>query len=198
MDTSKQILVIPKFVFHVRTIARTKDSPGSMTTSAKTSIYTPTPRIRHPMRRYTIFMMYASGLTQEKRIMVRSIKYPNMMDTGIWRMCSNLKFFLRIINCSTIRKILKKMVKFPSVNGKLRLNTFGILYKKVCYFYFNLHKTVWHSNDNTVWKISIFCSIIKSHSVTATISNTIHIPKGTSHFRLIFILISSNIVPLTW
>ena len=83
MDTSKQILVVPKFVFHVRTIARTKDSPGSMTTSAKTSIYTPTPRIRHPMRRYTIFMMYASGLTQEKRIMVRSIKYPNMMDTGI-------------------------------------------------------------------------------------------------------------------
>ena len=57
MDTSKQILVVPKFVFHVRTIARTKDSPGSMTTSAKTSIYTPTPRIRHPMRRYTIFMM---------------------------------------------------------------------------------------------------------------------------------------------
>ena len=83
MDTSKQILVVPKFVFHVRTMARTKDSPGSITTSARTSIYTPTPRIRHPMSRYTIFMTYASGLTQEKRIMVRSIKYPNMMDTGI-------------------------------------------------------------------------------------------------------------------
>ena len=34
-----------------------------------------------------------------------------------------MEIFLRMINCSTIRKILKKMVKFPSVNGKLRLNT---------------------------------------------------------------------------
>ena len=51
IDTSKQIFVVPKFVFHVRTIARTKDSPGSMTTSASTSIYTPNPRIRHPISR---------------------------------------------------------------------------------------------------------------------------------------------------
>ena len=31
-----------------------------------------------------------------------------------------------MISCSTIRKMLKKIVKFPSVNGKLRLNTYGI------------------------------------------------------------------------
>ena len=37
IETSKQIFVIPKSVFHRNTIARTKDSPGSMTTSASTS-----------------------------------------------------------------------------------------------------------------------------------------------------------------
>lgn len=34
-----------------------------------------------------------------------------------------LKIFPQMISCSMIRKILKKIVKFPSVNGKLRLNT---------------------------------------------------------------------------
>jgi hypothetical protein len=37
IDESKTIFVVPKLVFHVCTIARTKDSPGSMTTSASTS-----------------------------------------------------------------------------------------------------------------------------------------------------------------
>ena len=37
IDISKIIFVVPKFVFQVCTIARTKDSPGSMTTSASTS-----------------------------------------------------------------------------------------------------------------------------------------------------------------
>ena len=37
-------------------------------------------------------------------------------------MCSSLKFFRRMISCRMISKILKKMVKFPSVNGKFRLN----------------------------------------------------------------------------
>lgn len=45
METSKQIFVVPKLVLHVRTIARTKDSPGNITTSASTSMYTPNPRI---------------------------------------------------------------------------------------------------------------------------------------------------------
>ena len=126
METSKQIFVVPKLVFHVRTIARTKDSPGSITTSASTSMYTPNPRIRHPIRRYTIFITYACGFTHANRSMVRSMKYPKIIDTGICRTCSSLKFLRRISNCSKIRNTLKKIVKFPSVNGKLKLNTYGI------------------------------------------------------------------------
>ena len=44
METSKQIFVVPKLVLHVRTIARTKDFPSNITTSASTSMYTPKPR----------------------------------------------------------------------------------------------------------------------------------------------------------
>ena len=48
------------------------------------------------------------------------------MDTGICKIFSSLKFFRKISICSKIRKILKKIVKLPSVNLKLRLNTYGI------------------------------------------------------------------------
>ena len=51
IDTSKQILVTPNSVCHVITMARTKDSPGSIATLASTSVYTPNPRIRHPISR---------------------------------------------------------------------------------------------------------------------------------------------------
>ena len=51
IDTSKQILVTPNSVCHVITMARTKDSPGSIATLASTSVYTPNPRIRHPINR---------------------------------------------------------------------------------------------------------------------------------------------------
>lgn len=126
METSKQIFVVPKLVLHVRTIAWTKDSPGNITTSASTSMYTPNPRIRHPIRRYTIFIMYVCGFTHVNRSMVRSMKYPKIMDIGICKTCSSLKFLRRISNCSKIKNTLKKIVKFPNVNGKLKLNTYGI------------------------------------------------------------------------
>ena len=48
------------------------------------------------------------------------------METGICNTCSSLKFLRRIKSCSKIRNILKNIVKFPSVNGKLRLSTYGI------------------------------------------------------------------------
>ena len=48
------------------------------------------------------------------------------MDTGICKIFSSLKFFRKISICSKIRKILKKIVKLPSVNLKLRLYTYGI------------------------------------------------------------------------
>ena len=51
IDTSKQIFVTPNSVCQVITMARTKDSPGSMATLARTSVYTPNPRIRHPISR---------------------------------------------------------------------------------------------------------------------------------------------------
>src|SRR5699024_1227705 len=50
-DTSKATFVVPNSVFHVEETARTKDSPGSMATFARTSVYTPNPRIRQPVRR---------------------------------------------------------------------------------------------------------------------------------------------------
>lgn len=43
------------------------------------------------------------------------------METGICKMFSNLKFFLRINICNNMRKTLNMIVKFPSVNGKFRL-----------------------------------------------------------------------------
>lgn len=104
-------------------MALTKDSPGSITTFAKTSIYTPIPRIKHPIKRYTICIMYIVGLTNPNKIMVKSIKYPNAIDTGICRICSNLKFFLKIINCRMINKILKIIVNCPNVSGKCKLKT---------------------------------------------------------------------------
>ena len=51
MDTSKQTLVVPKSVFQVMTMARTKDSPGSMATSPSTSRYTPKASTTQPMSR---------------------------------------------------------------------------------------------------------------------------------------------------
>ena len=48
------------------------------------------------------------------------------METGICRIFSSLKFFLKIRICNTISKILNTIVKFPNVNGKFRLNTYGI------------------------------------------------------------------------
>lgn len=51
MDTSKQTLVMPKSVFQVSTTARTKDSPGSMATSASTSRYTPKASTAQPTSR---------------------------------------------------------------------------------------------------------------------------------------------------
>ena len=54
------------------------------------------------------------------------MKYPKTIDTGICRTCSSLKFLRRISNCSKIRNTLKKIVKLPSVNGKLKLSTYGI------------------------------------------------------------------------
>ena len=53
MDTSKQTLVVPKSVFQVWVTARTKDSPGSMATSATTSRYTPKAKITQPISRAT-------------------------------------------------------------------------------------------------------------------------------------------------
>lgn len=47
-------------------------------------------------------------------------------DIGICKTCSSLKFYRRISNCSKIKNTLKKIVKFPNVNGKLKLNTYGI------------------------------------------------------------------------
>ena len=41
-------------------------------------------------------------------------------------MFSILKFFLKINTCNRMSRILKIMVKFPSVSGKLRLKTYGI------------------------------------------------------------------------
>ena len=71
-------------------------------------------------------MIYTCGFTHANRSIVRSIKYPKMMETGICNTCSSLKFLRRIKSCSKIRNILKNIVKFPSVNGKLRLSTYGI------------------------------------------------------------------------
>ena len=65
-------------------------------------------------------------MTQKNIYIVRSIKYPNAIETGICNIFSSLKFFLNIIICSTIRKILNIIVKLPSVSGKLRLRTYGI------------------------------------------------------------------------
>ena len=123
IETSKATFVTPNSVFQVDTIALTKDSPGSITTFAKTSIYTPKPSIKHPINRYTICIMYIVGLTNPNKIMVKSIKYPNAIDTGICRTCSNLKFFLKIINCRRINKILKIIVNCPNVSGKCKLKT---------------------------------------------------------------------------
>ena len=50
-DTSKATFVDPNSVFHVEDTARTNDSPGSIATSARTSVYTPNPRITHPISR---------------------------------------------------------------------------------------------------------------------------------------------------
>ena len=55
--------------------------------------------------------------TVERRERVRSIKYPNAIETGICNTFSILKFFRRINNCSNMRKILNMIVKFPRVNG---------------------------------------------------------------------------------
>ena len=49
--TSKATFVDPNSVFHVEDTARTNDSPGSIATSARTSVYTPNPRITHPISR---------------------------------------------------------------------------------------------------------------------------------------------------
>ena len=83
MDTSKQILVVPKFVFHVRTMARTKDSSRKhdnvrqdLHINACAKDHTPDEQI------YDFHDIYFR-IDPEKRIMVRSIKYPKMMDTGI-------------------------------------------------------------------------------------------------------------------
>lgn len=48
------------------------------------------------------------------------------MEPGICKMFSNLKFFLRINICNNMRKTLNMIVKFPSVNGKFRLKTYGM------------------------------------------------------------------------
>ena len=48
IDESNIILVVPKLVLQVITIALTNDSPGSITTSATTSMYTPNPSTRQP------------------------------------------------------------------------------------------------------------------------------------------------------
>ena len=50
-DTSKATFVEPNSVFHVEDTARTNDSPGSIATLARTSVYTPNPRITHPISR---------------------------------------------------------------------------------------------------------------------------------------------------
>lgn len=42
-DTSKATFVEPNSVFHVEETARTNDSPGSIATLARTSVYTPNP-----------------------------------------------------------------------------------------------------------------------------------------------------------
>ena len=52
-----------------------------------------------------------------------------MMETGICNTCSSLKFLRKIKSCMKIRNILKNIVKFPSVNGKLRLGTIMELMK---------------------------------------------------------------------
>ena len=49
LDELNIILVVPKLVFRVCTIARTNDSPGSITTSARISIYTPKPSTIQPI-----------------------------------------------------------------------------------------------------------------------------------------------------
>jgi hypothetical protein len=71
-------------------------------------------------------MIYLSGFTDDRSIMLKSIKYPNKTDTGICRICSNLKFFLRIMSCKTIRRILNPIVNSPSVGVNFRLSTYGM------------------------------------------------------------------------
>jgi hypothetical protein len=58
--------------------------------------------------------------------MLKSIKYPNKTDTGICRTCSSLKFFLRIMSCRSIKRMLNPMVNSPSVGENFRLSTYGI------------------------------------------------------------------------
>ena len=57
---------------------------------------------------------------------VKSIKYPNAIETGICKIYSALKFFLKIRTCNAIRKRLNIIVKLPSVKGKFKLSTQGI------------------------------------------------------------------------
>ena len=82
-DTSKQTLVIPNSNFHVDETARTKDSPGSIATLARTSVYTPKPSIRQPMSSHITDERYSSGCTNVSSIIVRSMKYPKTIETGI-------------------------------------------------------------------------------------------------------------------
>ena len=126
METSKQIFVVPKLVLHVRTIARTKDSPATLQRLPALPCTHQIQGSDTQSEDYTIFIMYVCGFTHVNRSMVRSMKYPKIMDIGICKTCSSLKFLRRISNCSKIKNTLKKIVKFPNVNGKLKLNTYGI------------------------------------------------------------------------